>query len=383
MIDTDLYLKNKQIIQNNSIPLPALMCDINALEKNLQWLLSSTQKNIRIATKSIRSVEIIRYIQSRSTRFQGLMCYSLAEALWLKDLGFKDLLVAYPCVDAKWLNQLALDPSEITLMVDQSQHLDLLGNRPLQIALDLNMSTQHLGIYFGVKRSSLSRLEQVKTMLEHLKKYPLLKLTTVMGYEAQVAGVADLNKPLLQLLKKLSTPKFIQFRQTAVELIKSYGHQLSYINGGGSGSLKVSESDECLTEITAGSLFYAPTLFDQYHDLHLTPALFYALPIVRQPESNIYTCYSGGFVASGAMGRDKYPQIFSPSSAEFLPHEGAGEVQTPIHYAGPHKLKLNDPIFLRHAKAGEVCERFNHIYAFKDQQVEIYPTYRGQGVNFA
>jgi D-serine deaminase-like pyridoxal phosphate-dependent protein len=383
MIDSDPYLSLKNIINKNAIPLPSLLCDMDALEKNLQWLLRSSKKNIRIATKSVRSVEILRYIQSRSDRFQGLMCYSLAEALWLRELGFKDLLVAYPCVDRNLLDQLAHKPREITLMVDLPEHLALIGNSPVQIAFDLNMSTQHLGLYFGVKRSSLSQLSQVQAMLEHLKKYPKLKLTTVMGYEAQVAGVADLNKPLLQLLKKLSTPKFIYFRQAAVNLINSYGHELKCINGGGSGSLKVSESDESLTEITAGSLFYAPTLFDQYQDLHLAPALYYALPIVRRPEADIYTCYSGGFIASGAMGADKYPQIFLPVGASFLTHEGAGEVQTPIRYRGPLKLDLNDPIFLRHAKAGEVCERFNTIYAFKDNQVKVYPTYRGQGVNFA
>jgi len=383
MTETDQYLKLKTIIEDNSIQLPALLCDMDALETNLQWLLNSTQKNIRIATKSLRSVEIIRYILSRSPRFQGLMCYSLKEALWLRELGFKDLLVAYPCVDPELLKQLAYDPREITLMVDQPSHLELLGDRSFQIALDLNMSTQHLGIYFGVKRSSLSSIEQVKAMLENLKKYSKLKLTTVMGYEAQVAGVADLNKPIITLLKKISTPKFIQFRQAAVKLIQSYGHRLTCINGGGSGSLAVSESDACLTEITAGSLFYAPTLFDHYQNLKLAHTLMYALPIVRQPEIGVHTCFSGGFVASGAQGADKYPQIYLPSGAQFFTREGAGEVQTPVRYHGPFELKLNDPIILRHAKAGEVCERFNHIYAFKGQEVELFSTYRGQGVNFA
>jgi D-serine deaminase-like pyridoxal phosphate-dependent protein len=63
--------------------------------------------------------------------------------------------------------------------------------------------------------------------------------------------------------------------------------------------------------------------------------------------------------------------------------EGAGEVQTPVRYRGSEKLAIGDPIFLRHAKAGELCERFAQLLLVQGGVVvETAPTYRGDGQNF-
>ena len=58
-------------------------------------------------------------------------------------------------------------------------------------------------------------------------------------------------------------------------------------------------------------------------------------------------------------------------------------MQTPIRYNGPEKLQLGDPIFLRHAKAGELCERFTHLLVVADGAlVDTFTTYRGDGQCF-
>ena len=42
--------------------------------------------------------------------------------------------------------------------------------------------------------------------------------------------------------------------------------------------------------------------------------------------------------------------------------EGAGEVQTPVIGAAAASLRVGDRVYLRHAKAGELCERFDGLY---------------------
>jgi D-serine deaminase-like pyridoxal phosphate-dependent protein len=72
-----------------------------------------------------------------------------------------------------------------------------------------------------------------------------------------------------------------------------------------------------------------------------------------------------------------------PKGAKLTSLEGAGEVQTPVIYKGEHRLELGDPIFMRHAKAGEVCERFTHlIFVQGGQIVDEVATYRGDGQCF-
>ncbi len=82
------------------------------------------------------------------------------------------------------------------------------------------------------------------------------------------------------------------------------------------------------------------------------------LPVVRKPAPTIYTCLGGGYIASGAIGKDKEPEIWRPGGAKLLALEGAGEVQTPIFYNGEERVEIGDSILFRHSKAGELCERF-------------------------
>jgi D-serine deaminase-like pyridoxal phosphate-dependent protein len=57
--------------------------------------------------------------------------------------------------------------------------------------------------------------------------------------------------------------------------------------------------------------------------------------------------------------------------------EGAGEVQTPVLIRS-RQLQLGDPVFIRHAKAGEICERFKTALLIENGTVtQEVNTYRG------
>jgi D-serine deaminase-like pyridoxal phosphate-dependent protein len=73
-----------------------------------------------------------------------------------------------------------------------------------------------------------------------------------------------------------------------------------------------------------------------------------------------------------------------PTGLAFLSLEGAGEVSTPLVLPKDcPPLNLGDPIFFQHAKAGELCERFDKLYLVKGGEiVDQVPTYRGEGMNF-
>jgi D-serine deaminase-like pyridoxal phosphate-dependent protein len=167
----------------------------------------------------------------------------------------------------------------------------------------------------------------------------------------------------------------------AVELVKSAGIELRFVNGGGTGSLSSTKTEECVTEVTVGSGLYAPHLFDGYKEFQLGPAMCYSLPIVRHPSTHLFTALGGGYVASGTGEPSKIPLPYLPQGLSLLKHEAAGEVQTPLHYLG--HLGLGDLVFFRHAKAGEVCERFNEIHLLRKNKIEnVIPTYRGEGQAF-
>ena len=43
-------------------------------------------------------------------------------------------------------------------------------------------------------------------------------------------------------------------------------------------------------------------------------------------------------------------------------------------------LRIGDSVYMRHAKAGELCERFDSLYLVQGGEiVDEVPTYRGEG----
>jgi D-serine deaminase-like pyridoxal phosphate-dependent protein len=95
----------------------------------------------------------------------------------------------------------------------------------------------------------------------------------------------------------------------------------------------------------------------------------------------VATALGGGYPASGAAGRDRLPRPWLPAGLKLDPREGAGEVQTPLLRAGA--LRVGDRVWFRHAKAGELCERFDVVHLVRGgSRVDTVPTYRGEGKTF-
>src|SRR2546422_4454772 len=88
-------------------------------------------KPIRVASKSLRCRALLERILARDVRFQGLLTFTLPEALWLFEQGFDDLLLGYPTTDRTAIGELARvtahrpDQAPV-LMVDSIDHLDLI-----------------------------------------------------------------------------------------------------------------------------------------------------------------------------------------------------------------------------------------------------------------
>ncbi|MEZ4241615.1 MAG: hypothetical protein R3F59_36800 [Myxococcota bacterium] len=136
--------------------------------------------------------------------------------------------------------------------------------------------------------------------------------------------------------------------------------------------------------MAAGSAFLCLHLFDGYDGMPLEPAAFFALPVVRSSDPGWITCAGGGYPASGGAGADRLPIVALPAGLSPAPLEGFGEVQTPLRWAGPGEPPgLGDPVLCRHAKAGELAERFATFVLVRGGRVEATePTYRGLGACF-
>ena len=92
------------------------------------------------------------------------------------------------------------------------------------------------------------------------------------------------------------------------------------------------------------------------------------------------TALGGGYLASGPADAARLPSPYLPSGLRLDRLEGAGEVQTPLVGAAADALEIGDRVYMRHAKAGELCERFASLHLLEGERiVEEVPTYRGEG----
>lgn len=395
--DNTRYLIYRQLFENHQLPLAYI--DLEYLEQNIATVLRQRgDKRIRLASKSMRSVGVLKRLLASDAAFQGVMAFTPREALYLASQGIDDIVLGYPFArqaDIRAIAEHAREGRPITQMVDSVEHVDRIeaeakacGVR-LPIWIDLDMATPLPGLHFGSWRSGIAGKRQLKPLLERIIRTPHVVLEGVMGYEAQISGVIDqlpgraaLNR-VVRILKAYSARVATLRRRRLVQAIRGTGVALRAVNGGGTGSMKLSGHDASLTEMTIGSALYGPTLFDHYRDYRYQPAVGFALEIVRSPRPGIYTCLGGGYIASGAVGAEKQPTPYLPYGSALDPLEGAGEVQTPVHYAGLVSLALGDPIFFRHAKAGEICEHFPALIGIRQGNiVETFSTYRGDGQCF-
>ena len=380
--------------------LPAAFVDLDAFDSNLRALQQRAGVlPVRLVTKSVRCVALLRRALAAGPALQGLLCYSPAEAAWLSSQGFDDLVVAYPSTEPADLHAVAAALSEgarITLMVDSPAQVKAIAAVAsekavlMPLAIDLDMSSDFPGLRFGVYRSPVATPAAALALAAEIDRWPLLRLDGLMGYEGQIAGLMDqvpgqaTRNALVRWLKKRSISEINRRRSATVAALAAAGHGLRFVNGGGTGSLESTRADPSVTELAAGSGLYVPTLFDHYRDFNLQPAAGFALPITRVPRPGIVTCAGGGYPASGPAGADRLPQPWLPAGCSLIANEGAGEVQTPVRHPPSLRLELGQPLLFRHAKAGELCERFNELLLIQgDRVVDVVPTYRGAGRCFS
>ncbi len=380
-------------------PLPLALLDLDRLDANARALLARAgELPIRLGSKSIRCVEVMRRLQAQYPRFQGLLCYSAREAAWLVTQGFDDLLVAYPTVEPADIEAIApalKAGKRITLMVDDAEQLNLLVARAaaldlsIPLCIDLDCSMTIPGLHFGVRRSPLNTPEAVVALAQEIAARPGLRLDGLMGYEGQIAGLQDalpgqpMKNAMVRALKRRSIQQLHARRLASVRALRDAGYALRFVNGGGTGSMESTRQDESVTEIAAGSGLYSPGLFDHFRNFHHAPSLCFALAAVRRPLPDVITCAGGGYIASGPVGPDRVPLPYLPAGGKLLPLEGAGEVQTPVQLPPGVQIALGDPLFFRHAKAGELAERFDRFLLMQDGEiVGEATTYRGDGQCF-
>ena len=382
--------------------LPAVLVDLDAFDRNVRYVADTVRAagggvSIRPATKSVRVPALLRRIAAADAIYQGWMTYSAEETLALWRDGLDDFLLAYPTVQASDLAALRAvhdGGGRVALVVDSAEGLRAVSRAmagaaaPFRVVADVDMSLHALGgaVHLGVRRSPLRSIDDVRRLFALAGGMSDLQMVGWMGYDAQLAGLQDANpfhramNLAARAVRAVSRRSVRAKRGALAAALQRDGYRVEIANGGGSGSIDHAPKEPWLTEVTAGSGFLGPHLFDYFTNVHFEAAFFLALQVVRVSDDGYVTCQGGGYVASGVPGWDKAPVPWWPAGATLLGTEGVGEVQTPLRVRPHAGLTIGDAVLLRHAKGGELAERFGEYLLWQDgQAIGRAPTYRGRG----
>ncbi|GAA1946854.1 alanine racemase [Kitasatospora viridis] len=381
------------------LPAPLAIVDLDAFDANAADLVRRAGgKPVRVASKSLRCRALIDRALSLDG-FAGVMGFTLAESIWLARSGITDVLLAYPSTDRAGFAELTADPelaARVTVLVDDPAQLELIdaargGGERVRVCLELDTSLHLLGgrLRVGARRSPLRTPEQLAELAELVERRPGFAVVGLMAYEGHIAGVGDrlagrpVRSAAIRLMQARATAELADRRAAVVRAVRRVVPGLEFVNGGGTGSVARTAAEAAVTEVAAGSGLYQPRLFDNYRAFRGRPAALFAQPVVRRPGVGVVTVLGGGYPASGPVGADRLPEPYLPEGLRYDPQEAAGEVQTPLLGAAADDLLIGDRVWFRHAKAGELCERFAELHLVRgDRVVETVPTYRGEGRTF-
>ena len=380
---------------------PVAIVDLEAFDANAADLVRrAAGKPIRVASKSVRCRVLLERALAQEG-FAGIMAYTLAESLWLARTGFDDVLLAYPSADRPGFAELTADPKlarTVTVMVDDPAQLDLIdasrgagGTETVRVCVELDTCLRKFGgrLRIGALRSPLHTPERLAELARTIAGRPGFRVVGIMAYEGHIAGVGDTlaGRPVrslsIRLMQSTARKELAARRAEAVRAVRAVVPDLEFVNGGGTGSVETTAAEDAVTEIAAGSGLYVPRLFDNYASFSGRPAALFAQPVVRRPGVGVVTVLGGGYPASGPAGPDRLPVPYLPEGLRYDPQEGPGEVQTPLLGPAADDLLIGDKVWFRHAKAGELCERFAELQLVEgDRVTAVAPTYRGEGMTF-
>lgn len=371
--------------------------DLDAWDANADELLRQAGGTpIRVVSTAVRNRALLRDVLGRDG-FQGVLAYTLAEAIWLVGTGIcDDAVVAYPTADRRALSRLVSDEhlaGRITLMVDDVAQLDLVdavaapeARAQLRVCLDLDCSWRALRgrLRCGVRRSPLHTPDDVLRLARAVQTRPGFRLVGLQAFDAQFANGhhtpprSRVRRYLDRLWHARSARDLDARRSAVIDQIRDVA-DLEFVNTGGTGSLAAAASAPGITEVSAGSGLLGPALLDGVTEGAFRPAAFFALPVVRRPGPAAVTVAGGGYVASGPADARRLPVPWLPEGLR-LSAEGSGQTQTPLLGATADGLALGDLVWFRHAKAGELAEHFGEYHLVRgERRMDTSPTYRGDG----
>lgn len=294
-----------------SLPTPALVLDLDAMEENIQLMSARAKEkgmNLRPHCKSHKSIKIAQ-MQVKAGAL-GVACATIGEAETMAHGGIPGILITSPIVAREKIARLiALHKAyDIMLVVDNPRNVEELAlantsGRPLQILIDFDI---------GQNRTGVQTLEEALALAHLILESPTLELVGIQAYGGHFQHIANYEERQNGI--RAQNKRIVELKDHLEPLVPSP----LIITGGGTGSAEIDLNEGVYTELQVGSYIFMDA---EYSDVALQPSggspfkpsLFVLSTVVSShPNKTIVDAGLKSFATENYK-----PRIFSGASSHF------------------------------------------------------------------
>jgi D-serine deaminase-like pyridoxal phosphate-dependent protein len=360
--------------------LPGLVVDLDAMKANLRLLMATIQSDAiaaRLFVPELPCPALIREVLiAGGARLQGLTCMYSRDAAGLVDLGFDDILILIPVVEAEDALQIAnLSRSHrVIVLVDEPRHLEVLQRAASQqqstirVCIDVDISSNAGDRVSTTQLSSpIQDSEQARILATAVEELDGLKLEGVLAREPSISAPSAWTRQG----KKRARQAVLDRRLTLVQALRADGHAVSMVSAGRSRDLKTCTSDPAVSEFNLGEGLLGGVHAQNITELPLQEAAFIALPVVRRPDEAHVIC--------GSMcSLDGPLQPILPLGLRSIPDHILKPSQSLMSLeALMPTLALGSPVLCHPEYPGRLMDHFAHIILVQNGTPSKALTLRG------
>ena len=347
---------------------PTLVIDRAALAANIAEVrraLAPTPLALRLVTKSLQAPGLLKAVMEggvtdRLMVFNGVMLEAMVAAH-----PASDVLTGRPLPAAQveaFIRRHGANPAPAAQpqwLVDSPARLAQYAAIARAQAAPLRLN---LEIDVGLRRGGLIGPAAVAEMLDLVAAEPLLTITGLMGYDAQVPAMPSPAEEKAKVRRRYAAAR-------AVLLDKLGGEAAAFtLNTAGSPTYSLHLDDDVANEVSIGSAFVKPLNFDLPTLAAHVPACFIAMPVLKVldgagPDERRVFLYGGCGDAEPVW----------PPGAAFSPVGGGRYMMTA---PAAFDLRQDDFVLMRPRESEGAFLQFGDLAVFEgDEIVDWWPTF--------
>lgn len=361
----------------NRLTTPALVLDLDILERNLTALLdqcAESGQKLRPHAKTHKSSQLAkRQIDAGAV---GVCCATLHEAERMAAGGASGILITSPIVGEGKIQRLQIlnDVADnLMIVTDNLDGLQTIEKSLRDVGGEL---TVLVDIDVGMQRTGSNDPAQIVALASYLSESETLTYGGVQAYSGRVQHIEDYGE------RRDVYGAQMTFLAGVVKSLEDAGFQPKIISGGGTGTHHIDQELSLFTELQAGSFIFMDVEYNAV-DLANGPtnpfetALFVQCSVVSNNADNFFTI-DGGFKCFATDGPK--PEVFSENLPD-ASYDRFGDEHGKINLgSGNYKPALGETVSLITPHCDPTVNLHNYYHGVRgDTLVEILPI-DGRGV---